>query len=252
MADPRDFLLNTDYEQDKIIYCQKLKIDATAPKVTTIEHGLPTVPLILGVWSPTEDFTETHSLVPIEPADNGAYCWASSTYKTVNVYTMPKQNEDETYQPTTFYIYLFGLEPSDNYYSGNEAERGAPSIVHQKIAATKGFAKQFILNTDYNYMKLLTSRPEFVFDDQTGIGTYHHGLGYIPFLLTWGTFGWDDDGGEWDIMIDSADSVFSYNDTGLADTPATSGVFVDEDDIYYYGSGIVPTTLIMRVYADEA
>lgn len=252
MADPRDFLLNTDYEMDKIIFCRKLTITTSTPTIQEIEHGLPTVPLMLGVWSPTEDFSETHSLMPIAPVDNGAYCWVSSTYKSVNVHLMPEQNQDESYAQTTFHIYLFGLEPSDNYHDEYASTNGAPTIIKQKIAPTRGFADQFILNTDYNYMKLLTGRPELEYDAQTGISTYHHGLGYVPFILTWGTLGWDDDGGEWDIEINSADSVFSYNDTGLADTPATSGVYVDEDDIKYYGSGVVPMTLIMRVYADEA
>lgn len=59
MADPKNFLLNSDYPIDKVIKVISGSFTANANVYTTINvpHNLPELPLIIPQWSTTPDFS---------------------------------------------------------------------------------------------------------------------------------------------------------------------------------------------------
>ena len=70
-VDPREFLLNTDYEMDKIIYFKEGKVNNPINNYETISipHNLGFAPLIFGVCSFNSSFTNTRSF-PVDYSIN--------------------------------------------------------------------------------------------------------------------------------------------------------------------------------------
>ena len=174
-VDPRDFLLNTDFEMDKIIYFKEEKLTSHYQSAT-IPHSLGFAPLIIGVWSETADFAVPHPFSPIDVVDpsNGTY-----PIKTVTCYITEETIEFLCYfgslnNPTdfTFYVRLYGFEPSD---------------VNKNVPKTSFNANTFVLNTDYNYLKLYEKGVKDI--DISGqypaAVTITHNLGYVPQALFW-------------------------------------------------------------------
>ena len=58
MENPNNFLINTDYPLDMIIYYKfyELTTNGSSSQTVTIPHGLGFTPLLFGVWSTTPDF----------------------------------------------------------------------------------------------------------------------------------------------------------------------------------------------------
>lgn len=239
-VNPREFLLNTDYEMDKIIYAYTTEQTTSVVTTIIIPHGLPTVPLVFGVWSTNSDFSNSHELGDYDdPWNQTLRCIARADLTNIYLDLTPAE-ESGSYVPTTFYINIFGFEPySDHAVPGWEE----PSLTYKKLPATSKYAQNFILNTDYNYLKLLRAGNPFTW--QTDHAVFRHGLGYVPQVLIWWTFGFDDENGNIEFAPSDA---FSYSD-GSYDYKA--GTIVDEENVWYY-SGIVPTQEEVRVYADEA
>ena len=160
-VDPRDFLLNTDYEMDKIILFKSGTINAGQYDVR-IQHGLSFAPLIFGVFAYTDDFSGPRPMpyqyiTPELTIDVGLYSDPTNLYLSYH-------NSSGT--PATIYYRIYAFEPSDSRSS---------------ITPTSGFAKDFILNTDYNYCKL---KEKGVVDASTST-TIQHNLGYLPQVLVW-------------------------------------------------------------------
>lgn len=158
-VDPRKFLLNTGYEMDKIIYfVEGSTTSSEGGKI--IAHGLGFAPLLFGVCSPRSDFTDSRT-IPYEriTRDDSEVLTVSadSDYVIMDYYNYGDQ-------AAPMYYRIYGLEPSTSTAS---------------IASTSDRAKQFILNTDYNYLKL------FKKGIMGGDATVHHDLGYIPQALFW-------------------------------------------------------------------
>ena len=157
-VDPRDFLLNTDYEMDKIIYFTEGTVDNQ--QTLNIPHNLGFAPLVFGVGAFTSDFSDPRNLPFTEStSDNTIGCTldASST-KIQLIFT------DYSSAKPKIYFRVYGFEPTGS---------------HAKIGATSKYSRQFILNTDYNYCKLY----------KTGVTTPNttitHNLGYLPQVLAW-------------------------------------------------------------------
>ena len=205
-VDPRDFLLNTDYEMDKIIYFAEGTLNVGQYDVY-IPHNLPFTPLIFGVCAYNSDFSDSRN-VPYQyiTRDNTesftAYANASSVRLTYTNYSGT---------PSKIYYRLYGFEPSDS--------RG-------KVGATSKFAKNFILNTDYNYCKL------FQKGTANAGGTISHNLGYLPQVLVWQTSnGW----------------------TGPTDiSSASTGVIVTDNAVTFQFPNLGIDKLHYRIYYDEA
>lgn len=160
MANPNDFLLNTDYEMDKIILVKEGDFTSTAE----IAHGLSYTPLVFGVWSTDKNFDSVNTLgwtddnaqvgyVPVLSVE----CYATSD--KIKLTSAGNTNNQ------TLYYRIYGFQP-------DSAKGNAPQ--------TASKANQFILNTDYNYLKLFKS-GEFTSPNEE----FTHNLGYIPQVMAW-------------------------------------------------------------------
>lgn len=160
-VDPRDFLLNTDYEIDKIVLFKSGTINAGQYDVR-IPHGLPFAPLTFGVFAYSEDFSGPRPMpyqyiTPENTIDVGLSSDATNLYLSYH---------NDSGSPAKIYYRVYAFEPSDS---------------HAKVPATSNFAKDFILNTDYNYCKL----KEKGVVDASSSATIKHDLGYLPQVLVW-------------------------------------------------------------------
>lgn len=165
MKNPTDFLLNTDYEMDKIIYFKSGSIMPGETKF--INHNLGIAPLVFCTCSFSEDFDDSMPspfLQFLLPTGFISFdIWANNQYTRIEY-----RNDQSSSQKLYFRIYAF--EPSNTRIS---------------IGPTSNLSKQFVINTDYNYCKLLTKGVV------NGDATITHNLGYVPFVLAWkeGPFG---------------------------------------------------------------
>lgn len=160
-VDPRDFLLNTDHEMDKIVYFTSGKLSSSNAPVYVDNFKLGFIPLVFATFSFTEDFSDTRMswtftddlIINLEARSNGV----------VVRYT---NNSDPNQK---LYYRIYGFEPSNSTAN---------------IGGTQKEAKQFILNTDYNYCKLY---KKGIADGDT---TITHNLGYTPLVLAWQEAPW--------------------------------------------------------------
>lgn len=164
MADPRDFLLNTDYEMDKIILFKTGDIPRDALDVA-VPHGLSFTPLIFGICSGDPNFAENFS-IPCDNIGNSRdiqfYAWADET----NIYLSYTGNQSTS--PNKFYYRIYGFEPTN---------------VKAHVASTSNYANNFILNTDYNYCKLKSAG--IVDATYYATTTIPHNLNYLPQVMAW-------------------------------------------------------------------
>lgn len=157
-VDPKDFLLNTDYEMDKIIYFNDGNLSAGQSK--NITHKLGFKPLVFGVCAFNEDFSDPRAL-PFQQITQSN----TVNFNITSTSTQISMNYINYASPDSkAYYRIYAFEPSDS---------------RAKVGATSKHAKTFILNTDYNYCKL------FKKGIATGDTTISHNLGYIPQILAW-------------------------------------------------------------------
>lgn len=154
MADPRNFILDSDYPMDKIVYIGSYTVPpASPPNYFTVDHGLGVLPLVIAVAS-NDNWQTT---IPLPAFDIGLDVYFDDTRIMVVNLTM------ESYA-----VKVFGLTIESN---------------NSNFSATSDLAQTYILNTNYDYLKLLMS-GEFQFDP-TGAKTIQHNLGYTPTVLAW-------------------------------------------------------------------
>jgi hypothetical protein len=168
MTDSRNFLLDTDYPMDKVIYMVSGSFAAAGGGGlgTTIDfnHNLGYTPLIVGTWSTDSGFSTSREggFFAFEGTDpNTIYTtfYANSTKITVSTF-------NPTASGVTVYYRIYGLMPSD---------------VNIDNASTVALADTFQLNTDYNYTKLLLSGIATA----AATTTITHSLGYRPQVMAW-------------------------------------------------------------------
>lgn len=160
MSDARDFLLNTDYEMDKIVYYKSGELlPNNGHSAQTIDNfNLGFIPLIFAVFSFDKDFTDTRmDFMYSINNDVTIIVNAYSDSVRIDYWNTPNPNKK-------LYYRVYGFEPSNSRAS---------------VGYTQKDAKEFILNTDYNYCKLY---KKGVVDSDT---TITHNLGYVPFVLAW-------------------------------------------------------------------
>lgn len=171
MADPRDFLLNTDYEMDKIIYVKEGKIEPSTGTVN-IPNPFSFRPLLFGLCSFNEDFSVPKpSPFLYKPTYTGP---ASDPYITYEVqFQIEYRNGNiqvyyntQSSSPQTMYYRIYAFEPTNSA---------------TKIPPTKNYAKLFTLNTDRDYRKLYKKGTV----DIGSSVTVNHNFGYIPQAMFW-------------------------------------------------------------------
>ena len=208
-VDPRDFLLNTDYEMDKIVYF--IKGSLTEGQSENIPHKLGFTPLVFGFFAFNSDMSDPRTL-PFQQitTDNTI---AFTLFANSSVVQIGYGNYADNPPPAYYCIYAF--EPSDS---------------RSKVGATIKYAKDFVLNTDYNYCKLYEKGIV------NGDVTITHNLGYNPQVLAWR----EDSNG----LVSPIESI-------LRDDPFTnnpSWVRVTNSEVNFKNTGKVH----YRIYYDEA
>ena len=161
-------LLTTDSPLDMI--CYKTSGSVTVPDGTlggthVIAHGLSFVPMPFLIWSNTSDF-----VISNVGGDSGYYANGPGQYYTsvadsTNI-TISLNNSSGSSKVLYYRIFCF-----------------IPSTVSDDVLVPHNAdqSDNFLLSTDYNYMKLDTTNR--VTTIQT---TFDHNLGYIPTVVCWG------------------------------------------------------------------
>lgn len=174
MQDSRKFLYSSDYPTPAIVWKYEGAIeDIPTDDVEgiTIQHGLPFIPLLQGVWSMNANF---------EPAFNIADSMGDSKADTASEYmraltfgstatTVHTQAINKYHTPRSMYFKIFAYAPPD--YSGE-----VPIV---------GDNTRFALNTDYNAPKIIKQGYVDITDRWQEV-VIPHGLGYVPQVKVWG------------------------------------------------------------------
>ena len=226
-VDPRDFLLNTDYEMDKIIYAKDFTWTVSSATYLDVAHDLAVAPLVFGIWSYNADFSDPRMLGEYDDP------WGNQNQVSAMGYRHKIRFGLETNSgQVTFYAKVFAFEPN------SQPDWATESWIHKALPKTSGLAKQFIINTDYNYLKLIWSgRKELAI----GGWSHEHNLGYVPQVLSWDI--WQD--------IDNDDVGYEYESSFSYSDDYKSGLMVDTHEIHHY-SAMFPLNSEVRIYGDEA
>lgn len=167
-ANARNFLINSDYPIDQIIYIYSgsVLIPAFDFNDVTIPHGLPFTPLPMGQWSTTSDFSVSYE---ISSGPLGGTPYTVNTGIEANATNIIFSNNNNTGSPITVYYRIYAFQPSN-------ASGDSPH--------TKSQDADFIFSSDYNYTKLLSSGVTGTLG--AGAATaVTHSLGYYPQVMAW-------------------------------------------------------------------
>ena len=160
MANPNDFLLNTDYELDKIVLFEEGSFKSSKE----FEHKLGFTPLVFGVWSTDKDFYSVNTINgELDSSSEPGYTPTTSVKAVASATTVKLTCTNPNNQ--TLYYRVYAFEPHD---------------INRPAQATARKARKFVFNTDYNYCKLMRAG---VFTRANE--TFDHKLGYIPQVLAW-------------------------------------------------------------------
>lgn len=169
MTDARNFLLNSDYPLDKIVYMTSGSASTTFYSVdVTITHGLGFIPLPYIQWSFTSDFAVCYESLErtsdLYPPSFPYYTHIRANSTNI-VFEFTKS--DITGPQLTFYYRLICFSPHD---------------VVADVSNIANLADNFILNTDYNYTKLYLNDTITTTTEPQSVA---HNLGYIPQVMCW-------------------------------------------------------------------
>lgn len=227
MADPRKFLVNTDYPMDMCIktFDDSISIPSGGGSAS-FQHGLPFTPLVGGLWSQNSTFTPAHDF------SNGfAILPDSSIPAEVLISATPDNIVIESNQGGAIYYKLYCFAPPD--FTGQISD-------FYQVESSSNFR----LNSDSNYLKQYIFAKQMLEPSQTV--AVNHNLGYIPVVDAWIIYTQDGTSSGAISKVIPADQlqlvwdIIHVTDTQLMlSTP--SSVFVDRPQGYYY-----------RIYYDEA
>lgn len=164
MANPRNFLLNSDYPIDKVIFVRSGSFYYTAGSWSVdITHNLGFIPLPYVQWSLDADFSTVQETTE-KPSGLNPYSFPHEmVYSADNTkITLIFYNQDLV--ATTYYYRIIAFMPSN---------------INALIPEIAIDADKLTLDTDYNYTKLITSGINTT-------GEVTHNLGYTPQVLWWG------------------------------------------------------------------
>lgn len=228
-VDPRNFLLNTDYPMDKIIFVTSGS--AVVPNNTmdgspeiTISHNLPFTPLPILIWSNTADFSICFENRDNEFVSNSFVTGAGQFYSIESDSTnIGIRRYNLSGSSKTLYYRVFCFQPSD-------------ADIDSEVPATNTGTGSFVLNTDYNYMKLIKSG---ILTSSTKI--YSHNLSFVPRVQIWAK-------ASGFVFRDIQTSLVESDPTGSG--LITSGVFIDNTKIEWLNPNTFDE-IHYRIYGDE-
>ena len=235
-VDPNDFLINTDFEMDKIVWVSEGIIAIDSSSTTTpsgskltekyIKHNLPFYPLVFGFCSYHKDFKETVSLpFKANPHMESTQGQTSLYYDTeVNLQTYGDTvliyYESRIQNPQPIYYRIYGFEPTTS---------------NAKVGGTKNNAATFLLDSDNNYRKLYKKGIIRRGDNNL----IRHDLGYIPQCRFWFDFGGDNPGIIWDYYAVNGRNGCTITKDHISITFPTAS-YLQEGTLHY------------RIYYDKA
>lgn len=171
MTDPRNFLFNTDYPIDQLVFVHEGSGSLGTGGTINVPHGLPFIPNVLFYWSFNSDFSIVYDQnVGPFPSGNPSFPFTLQVTATSDA-TNVILNANGTLGPSTVYYRIMAFEPSDS---------------SADVPATAQSADNFTLNTDQNYTKLFLNDKVTVASG--GNTTITHDLGYIPQVMIWNVF----------------------------------------------------------------
>ena len=218
VVDARNFLVNTDYPIDKIIYLTSgsMVLDGFPH---TIAHGLPFIPLVGGYWSFSSAFATTYDFYAGDfPSGNPSFLFAHEVQISSDATNITLNTTDIVGDSPTFYYRIYGL---------------APSGTTNDISPIASTSDPFVINSDYNYMKLYINETYPMGTATTY--TVNHNLGYKPRIAGWYEF------------FGSTEPILRAGDTGGGAIKAevtNTQVIVSND------FGLDIPNLYLRVYID--
>lgn len=191
MADPRKFLLNSDYPTPFLVWSMTTTLTVPVGAYfnaasKSVAHGLPFTPMIIGQWSTNANFSPAYDLSNDMPIFTGtrpdlsALVGADSTH--IRITAEHTQN-----QSVVYYFRIFAFLPPD--YDGTWT-----NVLDDNT--------DFKLSTDFNYPKVVASGTVSVPDNQET--SLYHNLGYIPQVRAWRqitTSPFDDYQTTWNILV---------------------------------------------------
>lgn len=168
-----DFKFHGDYPVDQLMFLRSGS--ATVPDGTmdfipgiSVGHGLPFTPLPLLTWSNTSDFAIANVWMDASMSSTFFTTAVGQQYDisagTTNVDIMRYNNSGAS---KSLYYRIICFAPSD-------------AGVDSEVLETATQDNMFILNGDYNYMKLA-----FAGKLTSGSNTFNHNLGYTPRVFAW-------------------------------------------------------------------
>ena len=223
--DPRKFLLNTDYELDKIIFVSTGDFVGTKE----IPHNLGFTPLVFGMWSEDSSFTTCNNFSWVETTPIAGYTppLAVEIVAKDNKITLYAEGKDSGTKRIYYRVFAF-----------------APPDANVNVPTTSNLANEFILNTDYNYRKLKAT-GEFTQGGQS----YAHNLGYKPQVMAW--FKYSANMG--DRLKNSVQPLeFMSYATNLLFNVSENNISVPASFPFFLGSVRLIDKVMWRVYYDEA
>lgn len=176
MENPNNFLVNTDYPFDMIVYFNDYAItpNGSVNQTVTLPHSLGFTPLLFGYWSESEDFATTH---PLSDLGGNSGLYATNIYVESDENNVYIQKYTTTAKKNTkYYLRIYGFAPIS--WTGD----------CEPTAQTNSF---LLLDTDKEYAPLLAAgevqprrldvQPPEPTPEQTGIYGVIGNNGYQEF-----------------------------------------------------------------------
>lgn len=215
------FDLDTDYPLDKVIYIASGSGSISGSSDIVFPHGLPFAPMTGFYWSLTPDFSVIYeNNVGPFPSGNPSVTFTLQVAIEADATNVTLRGNG-ILGSTTIYYRVFGFQPDD---------------LDENLSSTSNQADQFILNTDYNYLKLLTA------DNVTlaagASTTITHNLGYKPQVTGWFQY----------LGTIYPLQFVSLDPTGVAQN---SSMEITDTTLVLYNGPILPSKFYYRIYLDS-
>jgi len=224
--DLSNLLLDTDYPFDKVIFKSQGSFTVANGDLGdqfSIPHSLPFTPLPRILWSNSSNFSTAYSVGDVAYYTNidgttGLNLGQSYTVTAdaTNVYINRYNNSGGN---KTVYYRIFCFQPT----TASDSALSSPTSANDN---------NFILNSDYNYLKLF-KRGQLT----TGSPSFTHALGYIPKVWLWSQVG------------SSVDSLV-YSQVVFPPSSSTieQGVTIDNNNLTWVSPGTAYDSVHYRIY----
>lgn len=221
MENPNNFLINTDYPLDMIVYYKfhSFKTNSSQTQDITIAHSLGFAPLLFGCWSYQQDFSKSFSLLPEAYGDGQLRLSVKSDEN--NIYIHKYQHSPQSGK--TLYLKIYGYAPTT--WTGDcepTSQSNSPLILdsdsrYASLLAA-GAVQPFIINPPNPPTQLLQDigKGEYVEIELTraGIVNLYYYQPISPVIMTWITTG-----GKTELRANSSFSDYGWPQ---ANTPYTT------------------------------